>query len=94
LERAVAHNAEWLEWLTREIAALGLRVTPSIGNFLLVHFPDEKGRGAAEADAFLRDRGLVVRRVSGYGFPNALRMSVGSEEANRLIVEALRTFLT
>ena len=47
---AVAHNDEWLPWLTREIEALGLEVTPSVGNFLLVHFPqdgraDREGRG-------------------------------------------------
>ncbi len=93
LERAVAHNAEWLDWLTREIAALGLRVTPSIGNFILIHFSDDKGHGALEADQFLRERGLVLRRVAGYGFPNALRMSVGSEEANRAVVAALSDFL-
>ncbi len=93
LERAVAHNAEWLDWLTREIAALGLRVTPSIGNFVLIHFPGEAGKGAVEADLFLRERGLVLRRVAGYGFPNALRMSVGLEEANRGVVTALADFL-
>ena len=75
------------------MTGLGLRVTPSIGNFLLVHFSDAKGRGAAEADAFLRERGLVLRRVAGYGFPNALRMTVGTEEANRLFVAALGDFL-
>ena len=94
LERAVAHNDEWLDWLTREIGALGLRVTPSIGNFFLIHFPDAPGRGAAEADRFLRDRGFVLRRVTGYGFPHALRMSVGSEEANRGVVAALSDFLS
>jgi histidinol-phosphate aminotransferase len=94
LERAVKHNAEWLDWLTRELGALGLRITPSIGNFLLVHFPDAAGRGAVEADAFLRERGLVLRRVAGYGFPNALRMSIGSEEANRGVVAALGDFLS
>jgi histidinol-phosphate aminotransferase len=93
LERAVAHNTEWLEWLTREVGALGLRVTPSIGNFILIHFPEEEGQGAAEADTLLRERGLVMRRVSGYGFPNALRMSVGSEEANRGVVATLSEFL-
>jgi histidinol-phosphate aminotransferase len=93
LERAVAHNAEWLDWLTREIVALGLRVTPSVGNFVLIHFPGETGKGAIEADTFLRDRGLVLRRVAGYGFPNALRMSVGSEEANRALIAALSEFL-
>jgi len=35
----------------------------------------------------------VLRRVAGYGFPNALRMSVGTEEANRLAVEAFAEFL-
>lgn len=94
LEWAVAHNSEWLEWLTREIGALGFRVTPSIGNFLLIHFPNEEGRGAADADRLLRARGLVLRRVAAYGFPNALRMSVGTEEANRGVVAALADLMS
>jgi len=93
LERAVAHNLTWLEWLSREVERLGLPVTPSIGNFLLIHFHEEKERSAAAADAFLRQHGLVLRRVVGYGLPNALRMSVGSEAANRLFIEALGDFL-
>ena len=90
---AADHNARWLAWLAERIAALGLRVTPSAGNFLLIHFPQEEGRGAAAADLYLRERGLVLRRVAGYGFPNALRASVGTEEANRALAEALRAFL-
>jgi histidinol-phosphate aminotransferase len=94
LERAVAHNTEWLEWLMHEITTLGLHVTPSAGNFLLIHFPETPGCTAADADAHLRERGLVLRRVSGYGFPNALRMSVGSEEANRGVHAALQSLLS
>jgi histidinol-phosphate aminotransferase len=93
LERAVAHNSQWLEWLASEVTRLGLRVTPSIGNFLLIHFPQAEGRSAADADQFLRARGLVLRRVAGYGLPDALRMTVGSEEANRAFVSALAEFL-
>lgn len=92
-ERAVIHNTEWLEWLGREVRALGLRVTPSIGNFLLIHFPNDVGHGAAAADAFLRTRGLVLRGVAAYGLPDALRLSVGSEEANRACVAALEEFV-
>ncbi len=92
LELSVAHNSVWLKWLAEEVAALGLRVTPSIGNFLLLHLSDAKGKGAPEADRFLRERGLVLRRVAAYGFPNALRMTVGSEEANRASVAALSEF--
>jgi histidinol-phosphate aminotransferase len=90
---AVAHNDEWLAWLTRAVEALGLAVTPSVGNFLLVHFSDKPGRTAAEADAHLTRAGVIVRRVSSYGLPNALRVTVGSAEANRAFVDALTDFL-
>jgi histidinol-phosphate aminotransferase len=90
---AVAHNEEWLAWLSREISALGLEVTPSVGNFVLIHFPVEPGRTARDADAFLTRRGLVLRGVGAYGLPNALRMTIGDAEANRLVVEALAEFL-
>ena len=90
---AVAHNEQWLPWLTREIGALGLKVTPSVGNFLLIHFPTTPGRTAKDADAYLTRRGLVLRAVGAYGLPDCLRMTVGTEEANRLTVEALRDFV-
>jgi histidinol-phosphate aminotransferase len=93
VERTVAHNEEWLRRLTEAFTGLGLRVTPSVGNFLLVHFPDDARHGAAAADAYLSARGYILRRVSGYGFPNALRMTVGTEEANRGVIAALGDFL-
>jgi len=91
--KAVEHNEQWLAWLTKEIEALGLKVTPSVANFLMIHFPEEAGRTAADADAFLSRRGLILRRIDSYGLPHALRLTIGSEEANRLVVEALRDFL-
>jgi len=93
VEVAAAHNERWLAWLTREISALGLVVTPSVANFLLIHFPPSRGRSAAQADAFLTSRGLVLRNVEAYGLPDALRMTIGTEEANRLVVAALADFL-
>jgi histidinol-phosphate aminotransferase len=92
--RAIAHNEQWLAWLTKEIEALGLKVTPSVGNFLLIHFPQEAGKTAKEADAYLSSRGLILRRIDAYGLPDALRLTVGDEEANRLVVETLRDFLS
>jgi histidinol-phosphate aminotransferase len=93
LEAAMAHNAQWLDWLHLQLSELGLQVTPSAANFLLVHFPKEKGKTAADADNFLTGRGLILRRLENYGLPGALRLTVGSEEANRLVVEALRDFV-
>jgi histidinol-phosphate aminotransferase len=93
VEKSRAHNTRWLAWLTEESGRLGLPVTPSAANFVLIHFPETKGRTAKEADAFLTKRGLILRQVGVYKLPNALRMSVGTEEANRLVVQALKEFL-
>ncbi|TIS48738.1 histidinol-phosphate transaminase [Mesorhizobium sp.] len=93
VERSVAHNEKWLAWVSEQVTLLGLRVTPSVGNFVLIHFPDDKRHSAAAADDYLSARGYILRRVTGYGFPNALRMSIGTEEANRGVVEALTNFL-
>ncbi|MEO8651270.1 MAG: aminotransferase class I/II-fold pyridoxal phosphate-dependent enzyme, partial [Hyphomicrobiaceae bacterium] len=93
IERSVAHNEKWLPWVTAEIEKLGLKVTPSVGNFVLIHFDAEGAHSAAAADAFLKTRGIIVRRVGGYGLPNALRMTIGTEDDNRMVVAALAAFL-
>jgi len=92
IAKAVAFNSRWRQWLTGEIESLSLRVTPSVANFLLIHFPQE-GKTALAADAYLRQQGFILRRVAGYGFPNALRLSIGSEEANRGVIAALADFM-
>ena len=93
VEQARQHNEKWLAWTTEEIRKLGLTVTPSVGNFILIHFPETKGKTAAEADALLTSRGAVLRAVKAYHLPNALRMTIGTEEANKLVVATLAEFM-
>ena len=91
--KSIEHNDTWLPWVTAELEKLGLKVTPSVGNFVLVHFPDEDGKRAPDADAYLLERGCVLRMVGNYGLPNAIRMTIGSEDANRTVVSHLKDFL-
>jgi histidinol-phosphate aminotransferase len=93
IQMSKTHTEHWRNWLTEEISRLGLDVTPSVANFILIHFPTAKGRTAADADAFLTKRGLVLRALNNYKLPHALRMTIGTEEANRLVAEALRDFM-
>jgi histidinol-phosphate aminotransferase len=88
LQHTREFNHQWLSWLAKEIAALGLKVYPSIANFLLVEFADAK-----KAEAFLAENGLIVRNVAAYGLPDCLRITVGLEEDNRAVVKALAEFL-
>jgi len=90
VDTAVAHNTKWLNWLATEIAKLGYKVTPSVGNFLLIHF--DTAEQAKAADDFLSSHGLILRAVSSYGLPAALRLSVGTEEANYAVVASLKEF--
>ncbi len=93
VEKAIAHNERWKHWLIAHIRELGLRVDDSVGNFVLIHFPANGGRSAKDADAFLSARGLILRGVANYGLPDALRMTIGSEDANRRVVAALAEFM-
>lgn len=89
---SVAHNERWLAHLTGAVRALGFEVTPSVANFILVHF-DETGRlTAAAADEFLLNEGLIVRRVSAYGLPHCLRITIGREQEIEALVDALTRF--
>ena len=91
-EAAVTHNERWLGWLTAEVEKLGLKVTPSVANFLLIHFPKSDTAGAVACDAFLQSRGLILRRVGAYGLPDCLRLTIGTEAENRAFVVALAEF--
>ena len=91
VEKGRAHNAEWRPKLAAGIAAAGIKVWPSEGNFVLADFGDADV--AMAADAFLRARGIIVRGVKGYGLPNCLRVTVGTAEECRLVIEALGAFM-
>ena len=90
VDAAIAHNTKWLNWLSTEIGKIGFKVTPSVGNFLLIHF--STAEQAKAADDFLSSHGLILRAVGSYGLPAALRLSVGTEEANCAVVAALKEF--
>ena len=93
-EAAINHNEKWLPWVTAELEKLDLKVTPSVGNFILIHFPATGAKTAAAADAYLKARAIIVRAVGAYKLPHCLRMTIGTEAENRAVVAALTAFMT
>jgi histidinol-phosphate aminotransferase len=93
VERNLAHNDKWLARYAEALKPLGLEVTDSVTNFHLVRFPKTKGRTAADADAFLKSRGIIVRGVAGYGLPDCLRVGIGTDEENAKVIAALSDFM-
>ena len=84
-------NTQWRAWLTENLTALGLEIDQSHGNFILVRFATPEL--AEGCDAALRLRGLIVRKVGGYGFPEGLRITIGDEIACRQVAQGVKEFL-
>ncbi len=90
--RSLALVEQWRPWMMQQLGGLGLEVTPSKSNFVLVHFPTTPGKTALETEAFLASNGLLVRSTKPYGMPHALRITIGLEEHNRALINALAQF--
>jgi len=80
----------WRPRLTQAIKGFGFDVLPSAGNFVLVRFKD--AAQAAAANDYLNTRGIIVRPVGGYGLPESLRITIGTEDQNRAVIDALSEF--
>lgn len=88
--RSVEMNHQEMKFLTEELTLVGVRYTPSLGNFLLI----DTGRDCEEDFIRLLHEGVIVRPMKLYGFPTSLRVTVGTHEENELFLEALQRVAT
>jgi histidinol-phosphate aminotransferase len=78
-------NREGMEYLTKQIAKLGLEPVPSQANFLLMRV----GNGNDVFERLLT-QGVIVRPMAVYEFPDYVRVTVGTMAENRKFIEALK----
>ena len=90
VEKSRAHNREYRAVLTNGLRGAGIKVWPSEGNFVLADFGTKERADAA--DEALRARGIIARKVGGYGLPHCLRITVGLAEEVEQVIAALRDF--
>jgi histidinol-phosphate aminotransferase len=88
VEAGREHNARYRPVLAAGIKATGVKVWPSEGNFVMADFGTTEKADAA--DAFLRARGIIVRKIGGYGLPHCLRITVGTAEEVGLVIEGFQ----
>lgn len=89
-EKSREENTRWRAWLAEALAEHGVPSDASTANFVLARFgsPDE----AAACDTFLQSQGILVRRVTGYKLPAALRITVGDEASCRRVAHCIGLF--
>ena len=84
-------NSRLRQWLSEELINIGLKITPSYANFLLVDFNNKDQADAAAEN--LKSKRILTRNVFDYGLPKSLRMSIGKEEDCYSVRDQLKNFL-
>ena len=89
--RAESQKITWegLDYFYQELTRLNLPFYKSDGNFILF---DTK-RNAQTCFVNLLKKGIILRPVANYGFPNYLRMTVGKAFENKKAIEAIEKML-
>ena len=78
-------NAAGKVFLYAAFDKLGLRYIKTEGNFIMV-FVNQPG--ADLADSMMKE-GVIVREMADYGYPDAIRVTIGKQEENERFLEAL-----
>jgi histidinol-phosphate aminotransferase len=84
-EHTLRETREGMAWLHRKLEALGCQPYPSHTNFFLI---DVRGDATRLFEAMLY-KGVIVRSMKAYGYPDFIRITVGTDEENRRFVAAL-----
>ncbi len=92
-QKSVRHNLKWMSWMEMQLNSLNLVYQPSVTNFLLIKFPNSLKKNAQNAEKFLAKRGILVRGMKVYGLDDYIRVSIGNEAENMLLIKELKTFL-
>ena len=87
---SVKHNTNWLSKMELELEGLGFSVTPSSCNFLLIEASSNLDFSADEVYEYLCSKGIIVRQMHEYNLPNFLRITIGTGEANKLVISSLK----
>jgi histidinol-phosphate aminotransferase len=89
LQQTVAQVHRGLAYLFSELEKINVACFPTEANFFLI----DLGKDADEVFGRLLEKGVIVRSMSGYGYPACIRVNVGSDAENRRLVAALKQVL-
>lgn len=89
IRKSLENNASGAAWLTKKVSEMGLRVVPTWTNFLYIEVPED---GAALAKR-VQDEGIIIRPLTVWGAPRAIRVTVGTPEQNQKFVTVLAKVL-
>lgn len=85
--RSIASNRTGRDFLARAAAEAGYSSLPSQANFILM----EAGASGEALARRMLEKGVFIRGMHGFGFPECVRVSVGTDEENQIFAETLKS---
>jgi histidinol-phosphate aminotransferase len=89
IQHAVENNARGADWLMKQFSQMGVPAVPTSANF--IYF--DVGEDAAAVAKRIQAEGVIVRALTAWRIPNAIRVTIGTPEQNERFVSALRKAL-
>jgi histidinol-phosphate aminotransferase len=83
-------NARGLKLWSRELNKMKVPFWPSQGNFLLADARAGFGLPGFELFQACLRQGLILRPVTNYGLPDAIRISIGTDSENKFAISVLK----
>ena len=88
-KKAIEHNTLWSKKIFSVLKEFNIKTNEPAANFFLMNF-DEIKISSDEAFEKLADNRLLLRKMTQYKIPNALRLTIGNKKSNELFVECIR----
>ncbi len=92
LEKTLAINNDGYIFLQKELTSLGIETIPSVANFLTSIW--ETNTQALDITQSLLKKGVIVRNLKAFGWPNCIRISIGTADENGRFIDALKSILS
>lgn len=92
LEKTLAINNDGYIFLQKELTSLGIETIPSVANFLTSIW--ETNTQALDITQSLLNKGVIVRNLKAFGWPNCIRISIGTADENGRFIDALKSILS
>jgi len=89
VRKSYESNEAGKKFLYKELEQLNLQYTPTYGNFILVNL-EREAKGVFQA---AQKRGVILRTILEYGLPNSLRITIGTPQQNKKLIEVLKTII-
>ena len=91
IEKSLKINREVMDYMYDALSKLNVKTIPSVANFITTIW--ESPEEASFICKSLLEKGIIIRKLNGFGLPNCLRISAGLQKENELFISQLSTIL-